>query len=173
MLTLTLSLALLGVFISVLSAKDLLLSSIMSTLGSLFAVLLYVLLSANDVAITEAAVGSAISSIFLLISISYVEKRLHRANQNNLHRYLAIFASLCIFIILSVGFLLYNIKEFTTSSLQLYNAMSEYIARSRDDFGIKNIVTSILGGYRGFDTLFETTVIVVATLGIYNILHNE
>lgn len=51
------------------------------------------------------------------------------------------------------------------------SAMSKhYITESRFETQVPNLVTSVLADYRGFDTMFETVVILVAGLAIIGIL---
>jgi multicomponent Na+:H+ antiporter subunit B len=45
-----------------------------------------------------------------------------------------------------------------------------YIDNGRDDTGAANIVTSVVLGYRGFDTLGEVTVLFVAAVGLGAVL---
>jgi multicomponent Na+:H+ antiporter subunit B len=47
----------------------------------------------------------------------------------------------------------------------------EFIERALKETGSDNIVTAILGSYRGYDTLGETTVIFIAGLCSYLILN--
>ena len=46
----------------------------------------------------------------------------------------------------------------------------EYIAGSRDDISVPNIVTSVLASYRGYDTLGEVAVIFTAGIGVTMLL---
>ena len=47
---------------------------------------------------------------------------------------------------------------------------SYYIANTKTDMGIPNLVTGVLASYRGYDTLGETVVIFTAGLGVLLIL---
>ena len=48
-----------------------------------------------------------------------------------------------------------------------------YIDSGRDDTGATNIVTSVVLGYRAFDTLGEVTILFVAAIGIGSILYTD
>ncbi len=50
------------------------------------------------------------------------------------------------------------------------NVSPYYITQSINDTNVPNIVTSVLADYRGFDTMFETTVVFAAGLAVYAIL---
>ncbi len=45
-----------------------------------------------------------------------------------------------------------------------------YITGTQVEFGIPNIVTAVLGSYRGYDTLGETAVIFAAAVGVMTLL---
>jgi multicomponent Na+:H+ antiporter subunit B len=46
----------------------------------------------------------------------------------------------------------------------------DYLARSIEETGVANVVTSVLSSYRGFDTLGETTVIFTAGIAVLLLL---
>ena len=48
-----------------------------------------------------------------------------------------------------------------------------YLNESKVDIGIPNVVTSILAGYRAFDTLGEVLVIFIAGISVLGILREE
>jgi multicomponent Na+:H+ antiporter subunit B len=52
---------------------------------------------------------------------------------------------------------------------QRYPAPS-YIERTPVDIGVPNVVTAVLGSYRGYDTLGETVVVFTAGVGVLVLL---
>jgi multicomponent Na+:H+ antiporter subunit B len=48
-----------------------------------------------------------------------------------------------------------------------------YIANSKTEMGITNVVTSVLAGYRSFDTLGEVVVIFIAGISVLGILRKR
>lgn len=48
-----------------------------------------------------------------------------------------------------------------------------YIEKSIEETGVPNIVTAVLADYRGYDTLFETSVIFTAALVVMILLRKE
>jgi multicomponent Na+:H+ antiporter subunit B len=48
-----------------------------------------------------------------------------------------------------------------------------YIERSYEDTNIPNVVTAVLGSYRGFDTLGEVTVVFTAGIGVLMLLKHH
>ncbi len=134
-----------------------LLSIILScSLFSLCSVIIYSLLGAPDVAITEAS----ISSILTIISI-YLLKKTY-LNYEELDEkfnlpYFIIFFSLAIFL----SYLSIDLPEFGYPNFNHY-----YINESRKEIGIPAVVTSILASYRGYDTFYETLVIFIGGIAI-------
>ncbi len=77
-------------------------------------------------------------------------------------------ASLILLAIIFVGLAL-SIAEIPFS-LHKTEVGDYYIDRGRDETGASNIVTSVVVGYRGFDTLGEVTVLFVAAIGVGAVL---
>ena len=51
-----------------------------------------------------------------------------------------------------------------------HHVVDRYINNTEADFRVPNIVTAVVAGYRGFDTLGETTVIFTAGIGVLLLL---
>ena len=77
-------------------------------------------------------------------------------------------------VILSGGLLLYATKDFPPwgdpSSPAARHVSPRYIQESLEETGVPNVVTSILADYRGYDTMFETTVIFCAGIACFMLL---
>lgn len=78
-------------------------------------------------------------------------------------------------VLLLGALLVYATKDFPTwgSSQTPANQsrVSEYyITQTYDDTLVPNMVTAVLADYRGYDTMFETTVVFIAGLAIFSIL---
>ena len=50
---------------------------------------------------------------------------------------------------------------------------SYYVKEAYNDSKVPNLVTAVLADYRSFDTMFETTVVFIAMLGIFTLLRRE
>ena len=140
-------------------------AAMLTGMFSLLSAGLFTLMDAVDVAFTEAAVGAGVSTVLMLgtLSLTVREER---------ERPLRL---LPIFIVFVTGGALF----FGTLDMPLYGDPSatihhylvpDYIAGTEAEFGLPNIVTAILGSYRGFDTLGETAVIFTAALGVMALL---
>jgi len=126
----------------------------LSGVFSLLSALLFVTLDAVDVAFTEAAVGAGISTVLLLSTIALtkpVEKR---------SRHTA-FIPLIVVSVTGLA-LVYGTLDMPAfgdpTAPALVHVGPDYLARTPDDIDVPNVVTAILGSYRGFDTLGEVAV---------------
>jgi len=133
---------------------------------SLLSAVLYVLLTAVDVAFTEAAVGAGISTLLMLATIALttdVEKRPENIS----------LAPLLIVIVTGAA-LIYgtlDMPNYGDPAAPANNHVApRYIQKSGQEIGLPNIVTSILASYRGYDTLGETVVIFTAAIGVLILL---
>ena len=125
-----------------------------------------VVLDAVDVAMTEAAVGAGISMVLILGAL-YLTK-IEEAPP----RYSPILP-----LVISAGtgaMLIYGtlgLPDFGTADQPVnLHVGAAYLERNMDETGIPNVVTAVLGSWRGFDTLGETAVIFVAGIGVVLLL---
>ena len=79
-----------------------------------------------------------------------------------------------VIVMLSGGLLLYATKDFPPwgdpNSPASTHVSPRYLIKSLEETGVPNVVTSILADYRGYDTMFETTVIFCAGLACFMLL---
>jgi len=133
---------------------------------SLLSACLFVTMDAVDVAFTEAAVGTGISTILLLGAMG----------QTNAHEkrppYQPLIALLVVLVTGSV--LVYGTMDlpvFGTPDAPIHlHVAPRYIQQSPIEVGPPNMVTSVLASYRGFDTLGETAVIFTAGIALVALL---
>lgn len=166
---LALSLLMLSAF-SVIILKDLLSSALMLGIFSLLMGLIYLLLDAPDVALTEAAVGAGISTVLFLGSLVFIGRVERRRSQQT--KVLPLLA-----VVIVGALLIYasqDLPAFSDRSAPIHQHVAPYyIEHMASDIGIPNLVTAILASYRGFDTMGEVAVIFTAGLGICLLLMNQ
>ena len=79
-----------------------------------------------------------------------------------------------IIVILSGGLLLYATKDFpqwgNPESPASVHLSPHYIEKSMEETSVPNVVTAVLADYRGYDTMFETTVIFCAGVACFMLL---
>ncbi len=140
---------------------------VFSAIFSIFISVTYLLLDAPDVSMTETAVVSCISTIFLLHIIKIIGSRVTHKGLI-IRKKISLLVCGALVIILSwVGLDMYHLGEVNPINQELtikyYQANKEYIA-------IPSLVASILASFRGFDTLGETLVILIAAMSIVLLL---
>lgn len=140
---------------------------VLSTSLSLLMSITYLLLGAPDVSITEASIGACITSVILLLSLTYV-------NKTTLNSKIDIKAFLvCLICVISLIYgcndlpLYGDINSPTQGELYHY-----YIEKSGSEIGVFATAAAILANYRGYDTLAETAVIFTAAIAILLIFGN-
>jgi multicomponent Na+:H+ antiporter subunit B len=121
------------------------------------------------VAFTEAAVGAGISTVLFLAVFTKIQPE----DRSVIKRNRQILALGTLFF---VGYLLilgitdmpkFGDPNWVTNTYLI----PDYIERTMHETGAVNIVTAILGSYRGFDTNGETAVIFIAGICTYLILN--
>jgi len=84
--------------------------------------------------------------------------------------------SLCITVLTGL-LLLYGVEEFPRWGDPLQPASAHvsprYIEKTIPETGVPNAVTSVLADYRGYDTMFETSVIFTAGVAVMMLLRRS
>lgn len=161
-----------GIVLSIVAVKLSISSKLLDNVAilSLFSLLisiLYLLMDAPDVAMTEVALGSCLSSCVLLNFL----KSIKASNQK-----LRISKTVPAFILSSLFFLtlIYIssfLPEYGDQNAPIHGHVSKYyIDNTKHEVGTPSIAAAILASYRGYDTLGETSVILIAGLAILLIL---
>ncbi len=154
--------------IGIIVLRDLLAAVILTGLYSLIAAGAFVVMDAMDVAFTEAAVGSGISTILFLGALSFTK---HDQKPRGNDSWLAL-----LFVVVTGGLLIYGTLDMppygsATSPAQTHPQLAKrFIEQSGDEVGPPNIVTSVLASYRGYDTLGETVVVFTAGVAVMGLL---
>lgn len=123
----------------------------------------FVVLDAVDVAFTEAAVGAGLSTALMLGAMLLTSRK-----AKPVRKYMSLAPLLVC--VMTGAVLIYATIDLpalgdATSPANAYVG-AEYLARTYDDAGIVNVVTVVLGSYRGFDTLGETGVVFIAAIAV-------
>lgn len=146
--------------------ESLLVEVIYLGLTSLLLTLLYMVMNATDVAITENAVGSYVSTIFILWVGLVIGKRDVRYPKNApLALVLSILAG-CVLLYITCDLPIYGSPDGAANN----EVCRYYLENTEPLFGFPNAVTAILAGFRGYDTLIETVVVFTAALSVFVLL---
>jgi multicomponent Na+:H+ antiporter subunit B len=128
-----------------------------------------VALDAVDVAMTEASVGAGISTVLLLGAL-YLTKGEEAKAAGRWG--LPLLASAGVGAILVYGTL--GLPAFSDANAPIHtHVVPRYLAKSLEETGVPNVVTSVLASYRGYDTLGETTVVFTAGAGVVALLRRR
>ena len=148
---------------------------VISNIISAVMVFIYCALQAPDIAITEAVIGTATSTILFALTLVYIRK-IKTDNIDFNYTTIDIRQRLFVFILCSIVciLLIYIVNNIPVISKNMFQDIKpiafQYIANSIKDFGFSSIVTAVVAGYRAFDTMFEDVVIFTACYGFYIIL---
>lgn len=167
LITLTL-LTLMGIsVILVIRLRSLMSVILVSAIFTLLAAGVYITMDAVDVAFTEAAVGAGISTFLGLATLAVLKFSPNVKAKED--RFKDSIGPLCVCILVGVFLILgaWDMPIYGDANAPIHQHVANYyLAISYQEFGIPNVVTSVLGGYRALDTFGETTVVFTAAIGI-------
>jgi len=151
--------------------------------------IVWIMLAAPDLAITEAAVGTGISSILFFVVLKHVlvvkkehleleecKSRQKPKRDSGFFRYF--YKTACI----SIGLGLTGVLVYTASALPPFGDPSnptnnevprKFIEDGIQDTGALNVVASMLFDYRAFDTLGEACVLIAAVCAVLILLRYD
>ncbi len=157
--------------IAVLKSKHLFAMAMLFGLYSLLVAGLFVVLDAPDVAFTEAAVGTGISTVLMLVTLASI-KDSHEAVTTSKKRVGPLIICTAMGALLIFG--THDIAELgDIQSPANQQVALRYIEQGQAETGVPNLVTAVLASYRGFDTLGEVTVVLTAGIGVLMLLGNR
>ena len=142
--------------------RDLFAVVMLSSIFSLMAAVLYVVMDAVDVAFTEAAVGAGIATVLMLATLALTTSREKASRVSTAWPLLVVVATGALLIYGTLDMPRYGAPDAPIHQ----HVAPRYIERSATEVGPPNIVTSVLASYRGYDTLGEVTVIFTAAVGV-------
>ncbi|MCC8417341.1 MAG: DUF4040 domain-containing protein [Rickettsia endosymbiont of Bryobia graminum] len=153
-----------AVSIKLIFCNSLLSLTITSSVFSLLISLSYLLMDAPDVAMTEVALGSCLSTC---VSLSFLN-RLPKPQKYDLkHIRLMSSSIICLIFILLLSYTDFNLPEYGSADSPLQEHLTKYYTENtQKDIGIPSFVAALLASYRGYDTLGETIVILIAGISV-------
>ena len=145
-------------------------SIIVMSVFSLFIGICYLFMDAPDVAMTETALGACLSTCVLLNLVKIVGEEGAPPKRSKV----IITSILCIIFIIALSWASFDLPLFGNENSPLQTHLtSYYLENTRTDIAIPSVVAAILASYRGYDTLGETTVILIAGLAVLAILSRK
>lgn len=154
---------LLSVGIAIIRLKNLFAIVMLTGVYSLLSAAWFVSLDALDVGFTEAAVGAGVSTVLLLAAMLLTARDCDSVGKA---RHWAAFA-----VTVAAGAALF----YALGDMPVYGSGAtpansgvgmDYMMRTGEELYIPNVVTAVLGSYRGFDTMGEVFVVFAAGVGV-------
>lgn len=149
----------------VLSGKDLFRSVVLFIAFGLLLALAWARLDAPDVALAEAAIGAGLTGALLLVALERLGAEESRSRQRlqRIGRYLA--PPVLIVAALSgvAAVMVFSLRHLAETASGAAPLVAEHLAQS----GVRHPVTAVLLNFRGYDTLLEIAVLLLAVLGIW------
>lgn len=154
--------------------EDILASIVAFAAYSLGLALVWVVLRAPDVALTEAAIGAGVSTVLFLLTIT----RTVRPTENptaikDIHwpgvLVVGLFAAALLWTVPAIP----AIGDPSAVAWQYADVSQFYLENAAEETHVKNTVTAVLAAYRGFDTFGEAVVVFAAGVSVLAILKEE
>ncbi|WP_115862595.1 DUF4040 domain-containing protein [Halorussus litoreus] len=152
--------------------RDVLGSIIAFAAYSLGIAVVWVVLQAPDVGLTEAAVGAGVTTVLFLLTIA---KTVRPSGERTLERLdlpaLGVAVALVAVLATTLGAL--PPVGGAETPVATSEVTSYYLENAYHEAGVENVVTAVLAAYRGFDTLGEAVVVYAAGVGVLVVFQRE
>ncbi len=147
--------------ISILFAKSRLTAILLNSVLGYGVALLFVIFRAPDLALTQTVVET-VTTVLFLVAYYFLpewqkEQGTRKANLTKLVVSIAVGAT-------------FTVVALAAQNNRLFERISTYFEDSYELAGGRNIVNTILSDFRGFDTMLEVVVLLIAGLGVYSII---
>jgi multicomponent Na+:H+ antiporter subunit B len=152
--------------VAIVRTKNLFVAVMLMGIASLLIAANFFLLDAADVALTEAAVGAGISTVLFLSALALTSERERSATSRKALSMVVVTAAALVVIYATFDKPAFGSPDAPT---QTYVA-PWYLEKTREFVDIPNVVTAVLGSFRGYDTLGEVLVVFTAGIGVLFLL---
>lgn len=161
-----------------LSCQDLFRAIVLFVAFGLLMALVWVRLDAPDIALAEVAIGAGLTGALLLAALSRLNSITANDNtpeqQKNAKQKIRgvqwLPAMLMLLVAVGLGYTVLSLPPYALG-------LSAEVSRNLEASGVSNPVTAVLLNFRGYDTLLEMVVLLVALLGVWSFgstaLHRE
>ena len=148
--------------LAIVRTQHLFVAVILTSIFSLLMAANFFLLDAADVALTEAAIGAGISTVLFLSALALTGEH-ERATTMNRMLPLAVVAVTTLIMIYAP----FDKPRFGDPEAPVHQHVAPwYIEKTPEFIDIPNVVTAVLGSFRGYDTLGEVFVVFTAGIGV-------
>ncbi|WP_252504565.1 Na+/H+ antiporter subunit A [Sporosarcina sp. Marseille-Q4943] len=154
-------LAMAGAGISMLFAKSRMTAIILNGVLGYSIAFFFVIFRAPDLALTQAVVETVTTALFLLCFYFLPDWKKERSARGT--------KALNGLIAVSVGTIV-TVLALTVQGNKMFESISVYFEDAYRLAGGKNIVNTILGDFRAFDTMLEVVVLFIAGIGVFTLI---
>jgi multicomponent Na+:H+ antiporter subunit B len=152
--------------VAIVRTPDLFVAVILTSIFSLLMAANFFLLDAADVALTEAAIGAGISTVLFLGALPLTAEYQRTRTVNRL-----LPISVVAVITLIMIYATFDKPRFGDPKAPVHQHVAPwYIEKTPEYIDIPNVVTAVLGSFRGYDTLGEVFVVFTAGIGVLFLL---
>jgi len=152
--------------VAIVRTQNLFVAVMLLGIFSLLIAVNFFILDAADVALTEAAVGAGISTVLFLGALALTSERERLGTR---HRWLslAVVASATLVVLYAT----FDKPRFGDPNAPIHQHVAPwYLENTPGYIDIPNVVTAVLGSFRGYDTLGEVFVVFTAGIGVLFLL---
>ena len=148
--------------LAVVQTRNLVVAVMLLGIFSLLLAINFFLLDAADVALTEAAVGAGISTVLFLGALALTSDREHRGSGRSWLALLVVVSTAVVLV-----YATFDKPRFGDPEAPVLQHIGPwYLDETPKYVDIPNVVTAVLGSYRGYDTLGEVFVVFTAGIGV-------
>ena len=149
-----------------LSSPDLFRAIVLFIAFGLLMALTWVRLNAPDIALAEAAIGAGLTGALLLSALARLKAKnsasIMTEQVENKPLFWLLLTMLSLAVTSGLAFSVLTLQENSPG-------LSIWVLENIETSGVSNPVTAVLLNYRGYDTLLEMSVLLVALLGIWSL----
>ena len=162
---------LVSIAVTIARLRNLFVAVMLSGIFSLLSAGLFTVMDAVDVAFTEAAVGAGISTVLMLMTLHLTTEQETKPIQPQIF---PLVVALC-----TGGAMLFATQDMPAfgdphAPVHKHPIATHFIDTAlQTEMEVPNMVTSVLGSYRGYDTLGETTVVFTAAVAVMLLLRGR
>ena len=152
--------------VAVVRTENLFVAVMLMAIFSLLMAANFFILDAADVALTEAAVGAGVTTVIFLGALALTAEH---ERSRKVGRWLALgVVSVTVVVLIYATF---DKPRLGDPNAPVHQHVAPwYLENTPELIGIPNVVTAVLGSFRGYDTLGEVFVVLAACIGVLFIL---
>ncbi|GER06395.1 cation:proton antiporter [Iodidimonas muriae] len=154
------------VALAVVETRNLFAAAMLTGIFSFLMAANFFVLDAADVALTEAAVGAGVATVFFLGAIALSSEHEHSASRKF---GLALLAVASTAVVILLGTMEFPILGDGSAPVHQHVA-PWYLEKTPELIHVPNVVTAVLASFRGYDTLGEVFVVLTAAIGVLSLL---